>query len=57
LTALLEKPHLQGWYGRVKQRPSFAKAMEKWVTPQEVELMRDKGAVNRERVLEFLRTA
>jgi len=48
------RPHLAAWFGRIKARASFAPAIEQWIKPNELDVMREYGAANRGRALEIL---
>lgn len=51
---LEERPRLAGWYGRIKARPSFGPAIDRWIKPNELGVMREHGAANRRRALEIM---
>lgn len=48
------RPDLAGWFERIKARASFAPAIERWIKPNELDVMREHGAANRRRALEIL---
>ncbi len=51
LLDLLEKyPRIRRWYERVRERPAFEAAIEKWAPAEEVDDARTRGAAAREEV-------
>ena len=52
-----ERPRLARWYERIKARASFIPAIEAWLKSSERNLMREQGAANRPRALEFFTAA
>jgi glutathione S-transferase len=52
-----QRPRLAAWYQKIRSRPSFNTAIDRWLTPHELDLMREKGMLNRERAFELMSAA
>ena len=50
------RPHVAGWYSRIKARPSFEDAIVKWENPDYLKLMRGKGDQCWPKVQEIMRS-
>jgi glutathione S-transferase len=48
------RPALQAWWARIKARPSFAAAMERWFNPDYLVLTEKTGGLARPRIAEML---
>ncbi|MEX0803369.1 MAG: glutathione S-transferase family protein [Candidatus Binatia bacterium] len=44
------RPHIAGWYERLRERRSYAQALEKWFNAAYLPLMKEKGAEVQSRV-------
>ena len=45
-----DRPHIAGWYDRMRERRSYAEALEKWFNAAYLPLMKEKGAEVQSRV-------
>lgn len=50
-----DRPHLQSWLIRIKKRPSFIEAVQRWLNNDYLVLSEKKGVEARPRVLEMLK--
>jgi glutathione S-transferase len=50
-----DRPHVRGWYARIKARPSFADAITRWENPDYLALMTTRGREAWPKVQEIMR--
>ncbi len=41
------RPHVAGWYERLKRRPTYRKAIADWLVKEEIDLMKENGMKHR----------
>ena len=49
-----KRPHIPGWYDRLRERRGYSEALEKWFNPNYLPLMEEKGLEVRNRVKAFV---
>lgn len=57
IEATVERPHLQGWFERVRARESYANAIMKWWNKSKVAWMNEKGGEAIPKIQEILKAA
>jgi hypothetical protein len=50
------RPHIQDWYDRLRERPSYRQAFDDWPNQAYFDLMKSKGLEVRERIQALLTT-
>jgi glutathione S-transferase len=52
-----DRPHVRGWYDRIKQRRSFEDAVTRWENPDYLKLMTERGRESWPKVREIMQAA